>query len=288
MKIPDYAKERISTLMQRTESTEEELTEEYEKIFLDKFIQNDPQFKTDEDRLRYASMVLWSRCVSRPPVKEYEVIPIGFSPVRTTRAGDTMSTLFALVRIDNIIVLKRIVFKGELSTKYREITPLAKYNVKLGRFQSGDLIADSRARFENPIRLKLTPQQILEKLEVKHITIEQSSKFPSAVGDDGYVDVTDWKAIRGIIIRASRGKREDESEWGLYVIADETVKDEPKITSDGRYMNPGFTCWVATEMMNYSAESEAYFVGSVHLNKNGEPFMNAYLIVPIYVRQESD
>jgi hypothetical protein len=285
MNFPDFVLERVKTISQRTEISEEEILRDYEELFSDPFIQQDPQFQTEEERHRYAVAVLWTRYISRPPVREYEIIPIGFSPLRTTKTGGEMASLFALVKTPNGVKLKRIVLRGEMTEKRKEITLFCKYVPKLGEFSSGDLIADNRSKFENPVKIALEPHQMLERLGIKRINIKQAEKFPSQVGSDGYINTTDWRIIRGIIVRANRGTRDDGTEWGVYTIADETVNDEPVVTPDGRILRPGFTCWVAPEFMIYEEESECDFVGTVQIDrKTGEPFMNAYLILPIHAK----
>jgi len=288
MSLPDFVEERISKIQERTQISADEIRRDYNEIFQDPFIQDDPQFTSDEERHRYAVAVLWTRYISRPPVKEYDIIPIGFSPVRVTkRTGQEMSSIFAFVKTPNGVKLKRIVLRGTMADKIREITRFAKYRVKLGEFsKGGDMIADNRAKFENPVMLKLSRDDIIKRVGAKRVSIKDAEKFPSHVGSDGYVNTTDWRVVRGIIVRANMGKRDDGSEWGVYTLADETVNDEPRVTPDGRVLRPGLTCWVSPHLMEYEVESEVDVLGTIQIGrKTGEPFMNVFLILPIHARK---
>lgn len=282
MELPNFVIERITAIKKLTAISEEELKDAYVSIYKDPFIQTDPQFKTDEERHKYSSAVLWARYVARPPVKEYEVIPLGFSPQRMTKTG-LMSSLFALVNEDGQVRLKRIVLRDKEVQALKIITPFCKYSVKLGRFSSGDLIADPRTKWENPVSVNLDPIKFLEKIGVKRVSIKDAKENVSKITSSGYVEETDWKIVRGIITRAFRGKREDGTEWACYTIIDANDTGEE---FDEQYVK-GFTVWIAPELMVMDEESEADFVGTIQLSKKGgEPFMNCYLSLPIIVKKK--
>jgi hypothetical protein len=287
MNLPESVMKRIDEISQRTGISQEEINREYEELFNDPFIQQDPQFSTDEERHRYAIAVLWTRYVSRPPVREFEIIPIGFSSVRITKSGVPMSNLFALVKSGNGVKLRRIVLRGEQAEAYKNITLCSKYITKLGEIGTGgDLIADNRTRFENPVGIKLTLKEILDQLNIPKITVKDAEKKPSRTDSTGYVDILDWRVVRGIIVRANRGKRDDGSEYGVLTIADESVSGEPRVTPDGRVLRPGLTVWIAPELMLYEVESEVDVAGTIQIGqKTGEPLMNAFVISPVHAKE---
>jgi len=139
--------------------------------------------------------------------------------------------------------------------------------VKLGEFSSGDLVADNRAKFNNPVKLKLSPQEILAKIGIQRVAnLSQAKNFLSKIGSDGYVVETDWKVVRGIIVRAYRGTRKDGTGFGVYTIVDDSLEDEPMVT--------------------YAVESECDFAGTIQVGSDGQPFMNAYLVIPVHARTE--
>lgn len=283
---PEFVTEKIESISQRTEIDKREIAKEYEELFNDPFIREDPQFTTDEERHRYAVAVLWTRYVSRPPVKAFEVIPVGFSGLRIARSGVAVSNLFAFVKFGGETKLKRIVLRGEVADLYKEIVLCSKYEVKLGEFSTGDLIADNRSKFVNPVALKLTPAKALEKLNLKMVTIKNAGKLPSRIDSTGYVDSLDWRVVRGIIVGDYRGKRDDGTEFGVYTLSDATVNSEPKVTPDGKILRPGFTVWVPPELMIYEKESEIDAVGTITIGrKTGEASMNAFLLAPVHARE---
>lgn len=289
MSLPTFVDEKIRAIYRRTEISREEITRDYTEIFEDPFIQEDPQFTTDEERHRYAVAVLWTRYVSRPPVKEFEIIPVGISGERITSTGKKTAEAYALVKGNRGVKLRRIVLQGPMADMRKEITLNAKYNVKLGEFsKGGDMIADNRSRFTDPVRLRLTPHELLDKIPgVKRIQrLKDAEEFPSIRGSDGYLDRTDWRVVRGIITREYRGERENGTEFGVYTITDLTLDEEPKVTSDGRVLQPGFTVWTPPELMTYSIESECDFCGTISIDrKTREPSMNAFLIIPVHARR---
>lgn len=287
---PEFVTTKIREISRRTELSEAEIVQEYEELFRDPFIHEDPQFTNDEERHRYAVAVLWTRYTTRPPVKPHETIPIGFSGLRLTRRGRTpMSNLFALVRYGGETKLKRIVLRNESASIYKKINLFCKYVVKLGEFSKGnDLIADNRSKFVDPVALKLTPAKVLERLNAKKVTIKDAKKFPSRVDSAGYVDSLDWRTVRGIIARSQQGERDDGTTYGVYTLSDSTVDTEPRVAPDGRVLRPGLTVWVAPELMLYENESEVDAVGTIQINKKTEePSMNAYLIVPVHAREKT-
>jgi hypothetical protein len=289
MSFPDFVQDRIDKIRERTKISVEEIQKDYGEIFNDDFIQKDPQFASDEERHRYAVMVLWTRYVARPPVKEFTVVPVGFSGMRLARgSGQPSCTLYVLVKGEKKI--KRIACRGTHSDLYKSINLFNQYTVKLGEFsKGGDLLADDRTNFENPVRLNLKPSEMMQRIGVKQISIEDAAKFPSAQRKgqrkgSSFIDASDWRCVRGIIVRDFRGVREDETEYGCYTIADGTLNGEPVVADDGSIIRPGFTVWTDPSHMVYGAEDEVDCFGTVGVNKEGEATMNAYLILPVHMR----
>ncbi|GAH98840.1 unnamed protein product [marine sediment metagenome] len=293
IELPSHIEERISAISARTGINEGDITKDYEELFNDPSIQSDEQFSSDEDRHSYAIGVLWTRYVLRPPVQEYDIIPVGFSSAGITQGGTPQSTVYVLTKSG----LRRLVLRGEQSYQYKDVTLLAQYkNIYLGEFKGGDLIADSRTKFENPIATGLTPKSIIERLKIKRVLVTEVSKSKSLskVDSTGYVDSTDWKVVRGILAKHFTGTRDDGTEYGVCTIADETVDQEPTVTPDGRIIYPGISAWIAPELLVYPDESWCDFVGTLQKGKKagdakgkktGEVSMNCYMISPIYIRE---
>jgi len=289
IELPTYVLEKISEISQKTGISVDELKKEYLEIYNDPFVQDDEQFESDKERHRYCVAVLKGRYLARRPVKEYEIIPIGFSSKRITKSGVPQSAIFALVRDGKSVKLRRIVLRDETADLYKEISLFSRYKVKLGSFSSGDLVADNRTKFESPAKVKLTPQDILEKLGIPRVPeLAKARKYLSKRSSTGYVDETDWRIVRGIIVRENRGFRSDDTEYGVYTIVDDSLEDEPIVNSDGTIVPPAFTVWVPPELMVYAVESECDFVGTLQVDsKTKEIFMNAYLILPVHAKPKS-
>jgi len=284
MSYPDFVLDRFKRISQRTEIPLDEIRRDYDEIFNDPFIQKDEQFKTDEERHRYAVAVLWTRYVARPPVQEFTIVPIGFSGVRIARtSGQPNSNLYVLVKGKPGI--KRVVCRGPLADIYKKVNLFHQYTVKLGEFrQGGDMIADTRTKFERPVRLKLSPEAMMERIGVKRVSIADAKKFPSAQRSDGFIDRSDWRCVRGIIIREYQGSRDDGTEFGVYTIADESLNGEPTVSDDGTVLPPGFTVWVDPALMVYQVEDEIDCYGTISITREGEAQMNAFLILPVHAR----
>lgn len=294
IELPSHIEERIAAISARTGISEGDITKDYEELFSDPNIQSDEQFSSDEDRHSYAIGVLWTRYVLRPPVQEYEIIPIGYSSVGITQGGAPQSTVYVLTKSG----LRRLVLRGEQADQYKNVTLLAQYkNINLGEFKGGDLIgADSRTKFENPIATGLTPNAIIERLKIKRVLVAEVSKSQSLskVDSTGYVDSTDWRVVRGILAKHFIGTRDDGTEYGVCTITDETIDQEPTVTPDGRIIYPGLSAWIAPELLVYPDESMCDFIGTLQRGKKkgdtkgkktGEVSMNCYMISPIYIRE---
>lgn len=292
--LPSFVKEKIDSIHQRTEISVEEIEKDYREIREDPFIVQDEQFSTDEERHRYAVAVLWTRYVSRPPVREFEVIPVGVAGERVSSTGKKSAEVYALVKDKKGVRLRRIVLQGPVTDLRKEVNLPSgpnsfKYTVKLGEFaQGGDMIADNRAKFDNPTLLKASAEQILGRTGAKRVErLKDAEKFPSKTGSDGYLDRSDWRVVRGIITHQYRGDRKDGSEFGVLTITDLSLNDEPTVSSDGKVIQPGFTLWVAPEFVNmFQDESEVDAAGTIQISKkSGESQMNAYLLLPVHARK---
>lgn len=204
--------------------------------------------------------------------------------LRLTKIGE-MATLYALVRESSggTTMLKRIVFLGDAINELRKITFFSKYRVKLSSFSSGDLRADSRSIFDDPVPVTIDKKELLKRLGIKTIPIAEAEKHLSKADSSGFTDPLDWKAIEGVIIRAYKGNRPDGTPYGVYTVIDDSISVEPKVTADGRVLLPGFTVWIAPEMMEYGVESKCIFVGTIQKRSN-ETCMNCYMVIPLFVK----
>ena len=287
--LPDFVDEGLKKICRISETPMEEVHRDYMELLNDDFVQKDPQFESDEDRYQYSLGVLHSRYVARPPMKTFTIMPVGYTGTRIARSsGQPNCTISVLVKGERKI--RRVVCRGELADQYLKINLFHSYTVRLGEFKSGvDLIADNRSKFESPVKVNKKPAEMMEKLNVKRISIADATKYPSAQRPGQkkgrtYVDQSDWRVVRGIVVRTYRGQRDDETVYGAYTIADHTVNGEPLVLDDGTIVRPGFTVWVHPSHMTYSDEDEIDAFGTVTINKDGDAQMNAFLILPVHIR----
>ena len=290
MSLPDFVTQKIATIHQRTGISQDEITRDYLSLFEDDFIKSDSQFKNDEERHEYAVAVLWTRYVSRPPMKESEVIPWGFEAERVTRKGTHQSSVFAFVKTKEGVKNRRIVFRGQSASKIREIVALAKYTAKLGEFkEGGDLIADNRSRFDDPIMINMSSEKLIERLGAKRIELKDVEKFPTKLGSDGYTDNNDLRVIRGIMIRPATFEKDGDLKGGVFTLANDTLEQEPRVSSDGSIITPGLTCWIAPHLLVYQPESEVDAIGTTRKNKKtGEISMNTFCILPVHAKRMAE
>jgi len=271
--------EIIAKISQTRQIPQEELVKAYLDIYNSPFVQTDPSFLDDQSRIDYSLAVLWNRYMLRPPVREVEIVPIGISSPRMIRSGELMAELFVLSSLSKRPV--RLILRGKEVVERRKTVVLgAKYRVKVGQLSSGDLIADERTVFDDPEALDLTIQQLMEKLNIPAVpNLASLSQYVSTVGEDGYLDTSDWRKVTGVILRANKGQRKDGTDYYVYTISDMSL--EP--TERGY---AGVTVWVDETQFIYRPEDEIEVYGTVQVNRDtNEPFINGYLIIPKHVRK---
>ena len=289
--IPKSVMERIQIINQRTGISVEEIQRDYQTIRQDPFIVVDKQFKTDEERAKYAGAVLWTRYVSRPPMRENDIIPWGCEGERITRKGKAQSSVYAFVKTKSGIIPKRIVLSGPIASKVRDIVRDAKYTVKLGEFQKGgDMIADNRSFFENPVMMNMTPESLIQRLSATRIELKDvhaDNKLALSKTDSkGYVITSDLKVVRGIMVRPTTWERDDHTKGGVFTLANDTLEQEATVAADGTVQTPGLTCWTAPHLLIYQPESEVDAIGTIRRKdkKSTEVNMNCYRILPVHAR----
>lgn len=62
--------ERLKIISKETGIPLIKIKAEYDEMFMDEFIQNDPQFRNDEERHYTATMFIWSRYKARKPTQK--------------------------------------------------------------------------------------------------------------------------------------------------------------------------------------------------------------------------
>lgn len=285
MKIPDFAKNKIQDIRQRTGIALEEIMRDYKEVFNDPV--TDARIDTSgphtvEDKHKYTCMALWNSYIARPPAEGYTVVPIGHTSMRKAKSsGNVYSTIYALIKGDDGI--QRIVCNGSrVAEQYKQVSLFQQYEVKLGQFKGGDYSADDRTKWTNPKRF-MNPEKIMSRLEIPKHTVHELRNYPSQQRSDGYTDRTDWRCVEGFVARKQTFQRKDGTKGGVYTISDESCwDDEPQVNSQGDVIPPGLTCWTPPSLMVYEMNDVIRLYGSVNLQDNNEAQMNAYSIVPVH------
>jgi len=258
------------------------VVDRFESILNSDFIQNDEQFRSQEERERYAILVLWRKSITRLPPVEKTIIPIGYSGVIKLSTTE-MSTIYCLTpKQGGGTDFTSLVLRGSLARRGDNVNLFCAYTVKVGQGRDGTLFADTFTEFKNPKPINLTPENIIERLGFKRITISEVENNLSSVSPTGIVDRKDWRVIRGIITHRLQREREDGTELCNYKIVDLTVDKETRTTPDGREVPPGLTVWTSPTFMGFDVDSECDFCGPIIRNKRGEISMQAYLIIPVH------
>jgi len=282
--LPDFVRQKIQEISEKKNIPIDELVEEYNTIFNDPFIQTDPQFKDDYDRHRYAIRVLTVRILTRPPTKTVTVIPIGYTEARKTRSGTYFSNIYVVVVEQTGLKIRRMLAREHYAEIYKDIELFNKYTIKVGYYDDGTLVVDSRTKFVDPEPIPMEPKEFLDKLGIPVVTLAEVENYYSRVTSTGYVDDTDWRGIQGIIVRRRVIERDDGTKFGVMTIMDDTVPFEERVLPDGRVVPPGLTVFAPPSQMKYAEDSECLFYGTIEKDNNGLPYMNAYLILPVHVR----
>lgn len=304
--LPDFVKQGLSEIMQKTGISQETLVKEYIDRINDPWVTKDPQFKTDEERARYCIGIMTSRHINMPPVKEHTIIVLGFEKKRLTKANVPRRNMFVADRELAGIKKRRLVLQDTMSDIVLDVPLFAYYpKILLGQFQNGDLTADKRSSFVNPEIRRDDPMVLFEKiLGTPRTTINQiytekeqcmvkdqqgrdvpTMRLRNAAKFDGkYIDSLDWRIIRGYVLDAKKGIGKDGIPWGQYIIGDDSIKNEI-VEQDGIVRSPSITGWTSPELVVYAIDSECDFVGYLQEDKERKISFNVVSVVPVHARE---
>jgi len=252
---------------------------EFTKRYKSEFVQKDEQFKTDEDRIKYCLAAVTMIFSDRLPVKPYDIIPVGVGPKRVSQAGKYYSDLFVIINNR----LRRIQVKSTAIPILDQITFDQKYkDILLSAFSkdpASDLSADDRAVLNRP---EFVANFDLEKVvEIPQVKIRDIALSPSLTTSDGWTVRTDWKVVEAMIASHMKGGSEEKGYWGFYRISDGS--GPISVGTKGQLLE-SITVWVAPRLMKYGAESICRFYGTISLDNDGVPSMNAYRIKPVFAK----
>jgi len=248
----------------------ESLLKEYSRVY-DKHAKNAEM--NDEEKHRFATMIIWKDYVARPPATMMQIVMAGIGGDRLTSSNKLQGEAMVLVKnYEGKYKLRRLVMQESAISARSQLVPYAGYKVKLGEFAAGgDLVADDRADFSNPVSTGLTFEKLMEIVKAVRVpTLAEAVKYASKENSAGYSDSTDWKIVRGVI--ASKpyvGLRKDKkTRFGVINLIDTSLgNQEPELTDDGQIVRPGFTAWIAPELAKYAQDSLIELAGPISIAK---------------------
>lgn len=250
------------------------------------------QFSDLDQRVDYAANLLLGTYMTGTITEEFDVIPVGFSGIRTEKSGKPRSEIYSIITIGDKARLRLIVCRGEgTADLYKSVSLGAKYNkINLGIFKdSDDLIATPQTTFNGPEETDFMDnyEAYFESLGVPRVNVANLTNNLSKKTSTGYVDRTDWRLVRGMISRFTIWERKDKEgnptgeQGGVMNIFD---PESDQVTEDG-FANM-LTIWAPPEQLIYPAQSMVDVLGTVETDDKGVLSMSAYLIVPVHIFQD--
>jgi hypothetical protein len=302
--LSQASQDRLTQFAQKLQVPLPELTDLYNETFKKIEAGTLGKFPDQASKEQYACAVVWGNFVGRPPMSDYAVIPVAFEPKSVTANGAVRASIFALIAPtgSDSWEYRNIACTGDSADLVYNISLFFQYPlVKLAKFaQSADLFADNRTKFEHPqllAELSQTEAQIAffessqGPINATRVKIAEAGKNPTKVDAQGFPIRTDLRIIEGVITRKGGGTRDNGTKWANYVISDDTVSNELKVTPDGRTIYPGLTVWLDPTMQKYNENDQCIFIGTVVANKSGKGkdrkpdgtySMNAFNVIPLY------
>jgi hypothetical protein len=187
--------------------------------------------------------------------------------------------------------IRRIIGRGGYALFYQKVNLGNVYkDVDLGSFgkNSKDFSVDERAKFANPIIPPKDMSAYIENFGIIRTNLNQmknnlSKKVTSATGS--FVDSTDLRVIRGMIIGDPRINERDGIKKSVFNISDMSVDLAKPIGPDGQPVQTSMAIWIAPELAVYGSNSQVDAIGTLTINKNtNEVLMNGICLIPIIKR----
>jgi hypothetical protein len=277
--IPEFVKEALPPLMTGSGKAREELIKEYQEIFSSQELEA-MGIEKEEEKQHIAFSLLWGRyMVGRAPTKRTKVVVVGIDGVRKLKSGRLQSSLFGLMQGSSDI--NRVVMFDKMAELQSTDLLFKNFDIDLCQFSgtAGDFYIDERAstQLNDGKSLSLTSEELLlDKLKLNPVSINNIT--PSKITTTGYVQNTDWRAVEGVVVRTNKIIREDGTKLGIMDVIDESLS-----TDRAKYKK--LTVWINPDLITFDADSVVYLFGSVSIGKEGDIFMNAYSVIPKYVKE---
>jgi len=208
------------------------------------------------------------------------IIPVGVTPLRTTKQGKR-SSIFALIKTENGWDLHEIVFRGALALSVDKVSLFKVYSditlTNRGYFYE----ANMNTKFNSYVQ-EIEDLKVLKKLNIKRVKMSEMKNALSRIDDQGFVDRTDLRAFEGFV-SAPWKKITDDRHIAAYDVTDNTLEDAD-IGADGTIVKPSIRVWCHPMFAKYGEDSKLLFIGTLEKRRDDNVVqMNAIYVKPITI-----
>lgn len=296
--VPDDIKSGLTNLAKSSKVEVKVLVEELKEIIAsDETIKSMP-VEQEEFKIRYAWAVLCRRHTAVGQVEQLYVRPLSKPRFNTVKSGKGRLDLFALVRRitkdenDNDVIGEVELGAGTLWEKAaeaaRKISSKKVYKVSLKATSQKAQVGDSLIE---GVELNANDATFIETTETSFPSNEEFYKsFIEPKEKDLKIDLDemdlhnhtnrlDLRILKGMIIEHRVGVTSTGSEFGQYIVTDDSMLGGGDDGKAGSY-----TFWIAPEEVVYEKGVTMKFIGTVNYDKaNNKIRWNYFFGVPVGV-----
>lgn len=254
----------------------DEVQSEWDDVASDTFVSTSLAAGTldEQGALEYIMSAVHSRFTSLDPADAYNLIVVGFSGARKPRSGgEEYAELYALFpELDRTPKIRRIQIVGNVEV-YKDMTfdpPMYFEGVRLVQYPDGGFKADRRANFDNGVLTDPSDDYLAFIPHIKIAEVPRNlAKRLKGQGTSSWEDVTDWRAVRGIVVMGTSrgGETPDGREWGNFELNDNSMMSPIQIEHN-IFLTPALTCWCPRELV---PTDESIVTAYGTLSKNAPP-----------------
>lgn len=307
LRIRQEIKEKIARMVKMyAEKTEGDLSEIAREILTKFKIEyekdRDYNFEDDEEKQSFCFGVLYRQYMTVPAAGDMDIIPLGYETPRTSAKG-TFATLFcAFDNGSKDYELINAVLKNRQCDFLENFTMYQRYTVQASMTTNTDTIWIAKDFELDGIQgesLGISPQGVLKKLGIPKVPVTEVWDFLSKTSeyqDKIYAVKTDWRFVKGVVLRNYIGINKNDEEYGMYTIFDPDASDMEQVSEDGRVMGE-LVIYADPRLTIYPADSLCLFAGTLSRREAteavgdtpGRPeavIMNAYSIIPLLIAKD--
>jgi hypothetical protein len=263
----------------------DEIRELYENELKDPFYEKDDEYKDPNKKQRYALAVVKAKLHNYRPAVALDVMPIGIEPVRQMKkSGVNFVQLHAYVSRHGEEPKRAVIaaYGDDNIEKARNVSLFVLYNNVKIVFQNDRYSIDTRTIFTNPTMIPSLGSveskiQFLEKHGVKLIdSISDLRKnLSTRESATNYIVRTDYRMFRGLVSRVTRGTTKTDNPFSVVEVTDINDTEYEQLDSEGNVIKSTVVAWCNDIFGDYQLGTEVVILGTVDLDKDKNPFINA-------------